>query len=77
MVVNYFLIHDYHFQDKEYSLFGLPKQDKYVLYGGYADPTLIRNKLNFDLSRSMGKYLIIILFNLFNSCIIEKDNLIS
>lgn len=42
--------------EKDYSLFGFAKQDKYVLYSAYVDPSLIRNQMAFELSRSMGQY---------------------
>lgn len=38
------------------SLIGLPKSKKWVLYGPYADKSLIRNALAYSLYRQMGNY---------------------
>ena len=37
-------------------LMGLPKSSKWVLYGPYADKSLIRNALTYTLYREMGNY---------------------
>ena len=42
--------------DQAESLLGLPEEEDWVLYGPYADKTLIRNALAYHLSRKMGHY---------------------
>ena len=37
-------------------LLGLPKDSEWVLYAPYADKTLLRNVLAYDLSRALGHY---------------------
>ena len=41
-------------QDKDYSIGGFPSEEDWILYGPYTDKSLIRNKLVFDLSNSIG-----------------------
>lgn len=41
---------------KDYPLFGLPAQDKFVLYSACADPSLTRNDVSFDIVRDMGRW---------------------
>jgi hypothetical protein len=38
------------------SLFGLPKESDWVLYAPYADKTLMRDALAYELSNQMGRY---------------------
>ena len=38
------------------SLFGLPKESDWVLYAPYADKTMIRDALAYELSNAMGQY---------------------
>ncbi len=38
------------------GLLGLPKESDWVLYAPYADKTLIRNALAYELSNQMGRY---------------------
>jgi len=43
--------------DKEKaSIFGLPSESDWVLYAPYADKTLLRDVLGYDLSNQMGRY---------------------
>lgn len=42
--------------DVDVSLLGFPEEEDWVLNGPYSDKTLIRNKLIYDLSRSIGNY---------------------
>ena len=41
---------------RNYSLLGMPKEHHWILHGPYMDMSLMRNKLAFDLARSMGEY---------------------
>ena len=38
------------------SLLGFPEEEDWILHGPYSDKSLIRNMLNYDLSRDMGMY---------------------
>lgn len=40
--------------DLDVSLGGFPEEEDWILYGPYSDKSLIRNKLTFDLSNSIG-----------------------
>ncbi len=42
--------------NKKVALLNLPKAKKWVLYGPYADKSLLRNVLTYDLFRKMGYY---------------------
>ena len=37
-----------------WSIGGFPSEEDWILYGPYSDKSLIRNKLVFDLSNSIG-----------------------
>ena len=41
-------------EDLDVSLGGFPEEEDWILYGPYSDKSLIRNKLTFDLSNSIG-----------------------
>ena len=41
-------------QDQDESIGGFPSEEDWILYGPYTDKSLIRNKLVFDLSNSIG-----------------------
>ena len=41
-------------QDLDVSIGGFPAEEDWILYGPYTDKSLIRNKLAFDLSNSIG-----------------------
>ena len=41
-------------EDVDVSLGGFPEEEDWILYGPYSDKSLIRNKLTFDLSNSIG-----------------------
>lgn len=43
-------------EDINVSLFGLPEEEDWILYGPYSDKTLLRNILIYDLSRDIGQY---------------------
>ncbi len=43
-------------EDINVSLFGMPEEEDWILYGPYSDKTLMRNILIYDLSRDMGRY---------------------
>ena len=43
-------------EDINASLFDLPEEEDWILYGPYSDKTLIRNILIYDLSRAIGQY---------------------
>ena len=43
-------------EDINVSLFGLPEEEDWILYGPYSDKTLMRNILIYDLSRAIGQY---------------------
>lgn len=43
-------------EDVDVSLLGLPEEEDWILIGPYSDKTLLRNKLIYDLSRSIGNY---------------------
>ena len=38
------------------SLFGIPKENDWVLYAPYSDKSLMRNVLAYDIARSLGSY---------------------
>jgi hypothetical protein len=38
------------------SLFGMPKENDWVLYAPYSDKSLMRNVLAYDIARSLGSY---------------------
>jgi spore coat protein CotH len=40
--------------DLDVSIGGFPEEEDWILYGPYSDKSLIRNKLTFDLSNSIG-----------------------
>jgi len=40
--------------DIDVNLGGFPEEEDWILYGPYSDKSLIRNKLTFDLSNSIG-----------------------
>ena len=42
--------------DIDVELGGFPEEEDWILYGPYSDKSLIRNKLTFDLSNSIGYY---------------------
>lgn len=42
--------------DLDVSLFGLPEESDWILYGPYSDKSLMRNVLIYDLSRDLGQY---------------------
>lgn len=42
--------------DLDVSMLELPKEEDWILNGPYGDKTLVRNVLNYDLSREMGRY---------------------
>lgn len=42
--------------EKDVSIFGWPKQAKYVLYSAAVDGSLIRNIFTFQMSQNMGQY---------------------
>jgi len=44
------------------SLFGLPKENDWILYGPYGDKTLIRNKLSYDLAGQLMEWAPTLLF---------------
>ena len=41
-------------EDIDVDLGGFPEEEDWILYGPYTDKSLIRNKLTFDLSNSIG-----------------------
>jgi hypothetical protein len=41
-------------EDIDVNLGGFPEEEDWILYGPYSDKSLIRNKLTFDLSNSIG-----------------------
>jgi len=43
-------------EDINVSLFGLPEEEDWILYGPYSDKSLMRNILIYDLSRDIGQY---------------------
>ena len=43
-------------EDTKASLFEMPEEEDWVLHGPYSDKSLLRNKLIYDLSRSLGRY---------------------
>jgi hypothetical protein len=43
-------------ENNNVELLGLPKENDWVLYGPYADKSLMRNVLIFQLSRDIGRY---------------------
>ncbi|PCI98986.1 MAG: hypothetical protein COB15_04805 [Flavobacteriales bacterium] len=47
---------DSNYKKKSRSLLGLPDSKKWVLYGPYADKSLIRNSLTYSIYRQMGNY---------------------
>ena len=42
--------------DLDVSLFGLPEESDWILYGPYSDKSLMRNVLIYELSRDIGQY---------------------
>ena len=42
--------------DINVSLLGLPAEEDWILYAPYSDKSLLRNVLNYDLSRDLGRY---------------------
>ncbi len=42
--------------DIDVNLGGFPEEEDWILYGPYSDKSLIRNKLTFDLSNSIGYF---------------------
>jgi hypothetical protein len=51
-----FNIYDIQKKKINQALLGLPKSHKWVLYGPYADKSLIRNALTYSIYRQMGNY---------------------
>ena len=51
-----FFVVDKNNQQKKVSLLGLPKHDHWILYGPYADKSLIRNVLAYSFWEKMGHY---------------------
>ena len=47
---------DREYNDADYNLAGLPEEEDWVLYGPYSDKSLIRNKLIYEISNSIGMY---------------------
>lgn len=43
-------------QDMSVSIFGMPTESDWVLYGPYTDKTYMRDKLTYDLGRALGRY---------------------
>ena len=43
-------------EDINVSLFGMPEEEDWILYGPYSDKSLMRNILIYDLSRDIGQY---------------------
>jgi len=43
-------------EDIKVTLFGLPEEEDWILYGPYSDKSLMRNILIYDLSRDIGRY---------------------
>ena len=43
-------------EDLDVSLLEFPEEEDWILYGPFADKSLMRNMLIYDLSRSMGRY---------------------
>ncbi len=43
-------------EDTKASIFDMPEEEDWILHGPYSDKSLLRNKLIYDLSRSMGRY---------------------
>lgn len=42
--------------DRDVSIFTIPEEEDWILYGPYSDKTLLRNVLIYDLSRKIGRY---------------------
>lgn len=42
--------------DLEVALLGMPAEQDWILYSPYADKSLLRNALSYDLARRMGRY---------------------
>jgi hypothetical protein len=51
-----FSMRDKDFKKKSMSILELPKSKKWVLYGPYADKSLIRNALTYSMYTDMGNY---------------------
>lgn len=51
-----FKLYDNNYKKQSAELVGLPASKKWVLYGPYADKSLIRNALTFSLYSQMGNY---------------------
>ena len=47
---------DREYNDADYNLAGLPEEEDWILYGPYSDKSLIRNKLIYEISNSIGMY---------------------
>ena len=47
---------DKEYNDADYNLAGLPEEEDWILYGPYRDKSLIRNKLIYEISNSIGMY---------------------
>jgi hypothetical protein len=47
---------DKNYNDLDYKLAGLPKEEDWILYGPYSDKSLIRNKIIYNISNKMGMY---------------------
>ena len=47
---------DREYNDADYNLAGLPEEEDWVLHGPYSDKSLIRNKLIYEISNSIGMY---------------------
>ena len=51
-----FKVYDKHLQEKKVGLLNLPEHEHWILYGPYADKSLMRNVLAYSLWEQMGYY---------------------